>query len=91
MEPHSYSSSSSSFSFYYSDPDGVHKASSRSPKKAVAPPPPMPPRVYKVEPIEFRDVVQKLTSPPEYLDPRLKAMPAPRPNLSNPPPCSSRR
>ncbi|XP_050365451.1 uncharacterized protein LOC126783971 [Argentina anserina] len=35
-------------------------------KPAVAPLPPTPPRVYKVDPINFRDLVQKLTSAPEY-------------------------
>lgn len=76
MEPHS-------FSFHYSQPEqAVHKPS----KKAVAPPRPTQPQVYKVDPINFRDVVQKLTAAPEFQDRRLQAMPAPRPNLSNPPP-----
>ncbi|KAG6401219.1 hypothetical protein SASPL_138068 [Salvia splendens] len=30
-------------------------------KKPIAPLPPAPPRIYKVAPVEFKDVVQKLT------------------------------
>ncbi|EEF37124.1 uncharacterized protein LOC8283389 [Ricinus communis] len=34
-------------------------------KKPIAPLPPTPPRVYKVDPINFRDLVQKLTGAPD--------------------------
>ena len=30
-------------------------------KKPIAPLPPTPPKIYKVEPLEFKDVVQRLT------------------------------
>ncbi|KAJ8769344.1 hypothetical protein K2173_002548 [Erythroxylum novogranatense] len=32
-------------------------------KKPIAPLPPTPPRVYQVDPVNFRDLVQKLTGP----------------------------
>ncbi|XP_022149539.1 VQ motif-containing protein 29 [Momordica charantia] len=54
--------------------------------RAVAPLPPTPPQIYKVNPVDFRDVVQKLTAAPEFQDRRLQAMPAPRPS---PPPGSA--
>jgi hypothetical protein len=42
-------------------------------KPAVAPPlPPKPPKVYKVDPVNFRDVVQKLTGATEFQPPRLQ-------------------
>ena len=73
MEPHS-------FSFYCTDQGAsVQKTG----KKAVAPPRPTPPQVYKVDPINFRDVVQKLTAAPEFQDRRLQAMPPPRPNVAD--------
>ncbi|OMP01780.1 VQ motif-containing protein [Corchorus olitorius] len=36
-------------------------------KKPIAPLPPTPPKVYKVDPINFRDLVQKLTGAPEFM------------------------
>ena len=50
-------------------------------KKPIAPFPPTPPRVYKVDPINFRDLVQKLTGAP-------KKEPEPQPRLQRvaPPP-----
>ncbi|KAI9165803.1 hypothetical protein LWI28_020793 [Acer negundo] len=36
-------------------------------KPAIAPLPPTRPRVYKVDPVNFRDLVQKLTGAPEFL------------------------
>ncbi|CAN4121452.1 unnamed protein product [Withania somnifera] len=35
-------------------------------KQPIAPLPPTPPKIYKVEPINFKDVVQMLTSAPEF-------------------------
>ncbi|GMN34281.1 hypothetical protein TIFTF001_004609 [Ficus carica] len=35
-------------------------------KKPVAPLPPTPPRVYKVDPVNFRGLVQRLTAAPEF-------------------------
>ncbi|KAL4376478.1 hypothetical protein GQ457_02G008480 [Hibiscus cannabinus] len=35
-------------------------------KKPIAPFPPTPPKVYTVDPIHFRDLVQKLTGSPEF-------------------------
>lgn len=35
-------------------------------KKPIAPLPPTPPKIYKVDPMEFKDVVQKLTGAPEF-------------------------
>lgn len=34
-------------------------------KKPISPLPPTPPKIYKVEPVEFKDVVQKLTGAAE--------------------------
>ena len=36
-------------------------------KKPIAPLPPTPPKFYKVDPINFRDLVQKLTGAPEFM------------------------
>lgn len=35
-------------------------------KKPIAPMPATPPKIYKVEPVDFRDVVQRLTAAPEF-------------------------
>ncbi|GKU94924.1 hypothetical protein SLEP1_g8345 [Rubroshorea leprosula] len=35
-------------------------------KKPIAPQPPTAPRVYKVEPVNFRNLVQKLTGAPKF-------------------------
>ncbi|XP_042029757.1 VQ motif-containing protein 29-like [Salvia splendens] len=35
-------------------------------KKPIAPMPATPPKIYKVEPVDFRDVVQSLTAAPEF-------------------------
>ncbi|KAL6227515.1 hypothetical protein ACLB2K_001472 [Fragaria x ananassa] len=68
-----YSSSSSITSkqaplpYHHSSLHSVKKNSAKPWRKpAVAPLLPTPPRVYKVDPINFRDLVQKLTSAPEY-------------------------
>ncbi|XP_062011018.1 uncharacterized protein LOC133727455 [Rosa rugosa] len=55
--------------YHHSSLHSVKKNSAKPWRKpAVAPLPPTPPRVYKVDPINFRDLVQKLTSAPEYLN-----------------------
>ncbi|EOX91740.1 hypothetical protein QUC31_003262 [Theobroma cacao] len=45
----------------------VRKPLAKPWKKPIAPLPPTPPRVYKVDPINFRDLVQKLTGAPEFM------------------------
>lgn len=39
----------------------VRKSNLKPSKKPIAPLPPTPPRIYQVDPINFRDLVQKLT------------------------------
>lgn len=46
-------------------------------KKPIAPLPPTPPKIYQVEPSNFKEVVQKLTSIPEFQPRRLKDMAPP--------------
>ncbi|KAG8384253.1 hypothetical protein BUALT_Bualt04G0098900 [Buddleja alternifolia] len=46
-------------------------------KKPIAPMPPTPPKIYKVNPADFRDVVQKLTGATEYLPTRLREVAPP--------------
>ena len=60
-------------------------------KKPIAPLPPTPPRVYKVDPINFRDLVQKLTGAPEPVpepqpqhQPRLQSVAPPPLDLAQP-------
>ncbi|GMI68762.1 hypothetical protein HRI_000545500 [Hibiscus trionum] len=45
----------------------VRKPLSKPWKKPIAPFPPTPPKVYTVDPINFRDLVQKLTGSPEFM------------------------
>ncbi|XP_059643957.1 VQ motif-containing protein 29-like [Cornus florida] len=92
MEPYSYTSSSSSSSTYLhkqekkfkppssfqSSLHSVRKQPAKMSKKPIAPLPPTPPRVYKVEPVNFREVVQELTGAPEFQSRRLQ-------NLAPPP------
>ncbi|KAI6695080.1 hypothetical protein NL676_022790 [Syzygium grande] len=47
----------------------VRKAPANLSKKLTAPQPPNPTRVYKVEPINFRELMQKLTGVPSRLPP----------------------
>ena len=48
----------------------VRKSQTKPSKKApVAPPPPTPVKVYKVHPMNFRDLVQQLTAAPEFAPP----------------------
>ncbi|CAM8989373.1 unnamed protein product [Rhodiola kirilowii] len=76
-----YTSSSSTKTSYPSDPlHSVRKPMYKPWRKPVAAPPlpPNPTRVYKVKPIEFKDVVQKLTGAPEFQPSRLQTVaPAP--------------
>ncbi|XP_030538931.1 uncharacterized protein LOC115747035 [Rhodamnia argentea] len=60
----------------------VRKAPAKPWKKPTAPLPPNPTRVYKVEPINFRELVQKLTGAPS----RLPQPPARRLQEAAPPP-----
>lgn len=77
MEAYSSSSSSNKVPYYSSSLHSVRKPTPAKPwKKPVAPLPPTPPRVYKVDPINFRDLVQKLTAAPEF---QLESRPAPQP------------
>lgn len=50
-------------------------------KKPIAPLPPTPPKIYQVEPSNFKEVVQKLTSIPEFQPRRLQDMAPPPLNL----------
>lgn len=45
----------------------VRKPFSKPWKKPIAPFPPTPPKVYKVDPINFRELVKKLTGAPEFM------------------------
>ncbi|XP_062101694.1 uncharacterized protein LOC133807392 [Humulus lupulus] len=84
MEAYSYSSSSSTSNntkvpYYSSSLHSVRKSAPAKPwKKPVAPLPPTPPRVYKVDPINFRGLVQKLTAAPEF---QLESSSPPQPQL----------
>ncbi|XP_073298282.1 uncharacterized protein [Primulina huaijiensis] len=53
-------------------------------KKPIAPLPPTPPKIYKVDPLAFKDVVQKLTSAQEFQPTRLQEVAPPPLNLSPP-------
>ncbi|KAB2058276.1 hypothetical protein ES319_A11G224700v1 [Gossypium barbadense] len=45
----------------------VRKPLAKPWKKPIAPLPPTPPRVYRVDPVNFRDLVQKLTGAPQFM------------------------
>ncbi|XVE86970.1 hypothetical protein DITRI_Ditri18aG0078500 [Diplodiscus trichospermus] len=45
----------------------VRKPLAKPWKKPIAPLPPTPPKVYRVDPVNFRDLVQKLTGSPEFV------------------------
>lgn len=68
-----FSSSSSSSSKvpqpFYASLHSVRKPMAKPWKKPIAPLPPTPPKVYRVDPINFRDLVQKLTGAPEFMSP----------------------
>ncbi|WOG93000.1 hypothetical protein DCAR_0312279 [Daucus carota subsp. sativus] len=50
-------------------------------KKPIAPLPPTPPKIYQVEPSNFKEVVQRLTSIPEFQPRRLQDLAPPPLNL----------
>ncbi|XP_065875362.1 uncharacterized protein [Euphorbia lathyris] len=58
-------SQSQSQSFISSSLHSVRKSNVKPSKKPIAPLPPTPPRVYKVDPMNFRDLVRKLTGAAE--------------------------
>lgn len=60
-------------------------------KQPIAPMPPTPPKIYKVDPVDFRDVVQRLTAEPEFQRTRLREVAPPPLSLSHshPPPSPS--
>lgn len=45
----------------------VRKPLAKPWKKPIAPFPPTPPKVYRVDPVNFRDLVQKLTGAPPFM------------------------
>ncbi|KAL8546471.1 hypothetical protein ACS0TY_006272 [Phlomoides rotata] len=53
-------------------------------KKPIAPLPPTPPKIYKVGPFEFKEVVQKLTGAPDFQQTRLQEVAPPPLSLSQP-------
>ncbi|PIN16922.1 hypothetical protein CDL12_10420 [Handroanthus impetiginosus] len=53
-------------------------------KKPIAPMPPTRPKVYKVDPVNFKDVVQKLTGAREFHPTRLQEVAPPPLSLSPP-------
>lgn len=97
MEAYSSSSSSSSTTYlslnsqetkrmkqpypFQSSLHSVRKPQVKPWKKPIAPLPPTPPRVYKVESAKFREVVQQLTGAPEFQSRRLQSVAPPPLNL----------
>lgn len=73
MDSYSHTSSNSSSSkskplpSFHSSLHSVRKPPAKLMKKPIAPLPPTPPRVYKVDSINFKAVVQRLTSQPRRL------------------------
>ncbi|KAL8472874.1 hypothetical protein ACS0TY_029262 [Phlomoides rotata] len=53
-------------------------------KKSIAPMPPVPPKIYKVDRVDFRDVVQSLTAAPGFQRRRLQEVAPPPLSLSPP-------
>lgn len=53
-------------------------------KKPIAPLPPTPPKIYQVDSTNFKQVVQRLTSVPEFQPRRLQDVAPPPLNLSTP-------
>uniref|UniRef100_A0A9I9CSF5 VQ domain-containing protein n=1 Tax=Cucumis melo TaxID=3656 RepID=A0A9I9CSF5_CUCME len=74
------------FSTYSNNNNNIHcvrKPMAKPWKKpAIAPLPPTRPRVYKVDPINFRGLVQKLTGLAELRSPRLQKMAPPPLDIS---------
>ncbi|CAK7339735.1 unnamed protein product [Dovyalis caffra] len=72
---------------YHSSLHSIRKPQMKPWKKPIAPLPPTPPRVYKVDPINFRDLVQKLTGAPEpepQTQPRFQSVAPPPLDLARP-------
>ncbi|CAI9780799.1 unnamed protein product [Fraxinus pennsylvanica] len=98
MDSHSGSSSSSNkiYSYreeekrdklasnFYSALHSVRKLPMKQVKKPIAPFPPTPPKIYKVDPVNFKEVVQKLTSATESQSTRLQEVAPPPLSLSPP-------
>ncbi|KAL6277503.1 hypothetical protein ACE6H2_021104 [Prunus campanulata] len=73
-------SNSTSLPYQQSSLHSVRRSLSKPWRKpAVAPLPPTPPRIYKVDPINFKDLVQSLTGPLESLEARSLQSVAPAP------------
>ncbi|XP_059306568.1 uncharacterized protein LOC132058015 [Lycium ferocissimum] len=52
---------------YHSSLHGVRRRPAKPmTKQPIAPMPPTPPKIYRVEPVNFKEVVQMLTSAPEF-------------------------
>lgn len=65
------SNSKQSIPSYFASLHSIQKDPKKPLKKLpIAPFPPTPPKIYKVDPINFRDLVQKLTAAPEFLQTR---------------------
>ncbi|KAL9378712.1 hypothetical protein Peur_030047 [Populus x canadensis] len=76
---------------YHLSLHSIRKPQMKPCKKPIAPLPPTPRRVYKVDPINFRDLVQKLTGAPEpepvpepQHQPRLQSVAPPPLDLAKP-------
>ncbi|KAI8534744.1 hypothetical protein RHMOL_Rhmol10G0120500 [Rhododendron molle] len=63
---------------FHSSLHSVRKLSTKIMKEPIAPLPRTPRRVYKVDPLNFKQLVQKLTAAPEFQSRRLASV-APRP------------
>ncbi|XP_057501626.1 VQ motif-containing protein 29-like [Actinidia eriantha] len=80
MESQSYSSSSSTNkpppppSHFHSTLHSVRKIPAKTWKKPIAPLPPTLPRIYKVAPIDFKQIVQKLTGGHDLQSHRLQSV-----------------
>ncbi|XP_059307000.1 uncharacterized protein LOC132058552 [Lycium ferocissimum] len=52
---------------YYSSLHGVRRLPAKPmTKQPIAPLPPTPPKIYRVEPVNFKEIVQMLTAAPEF-------------------------
>ncbi|XP_031260571.1 uncharacterized protein LOC116118737 [Pistacia vera] len=67
---------------YHSSLHAVRKAPLKPWKKPIAPLPPTRPKVYKVDPVNFLDLVQKLTGSSECQSQRLKRVAPPPLNVA---------
>ncbi|KAI8032001.1 VQ motif-containing protein 29 [Camellia lanceoleosa] len=74
---------------YHSSLHSVRKLPAKPWKKPIAPLPPIPPRVYKVDHVDFKQVVQKLTAAPEFQPRRLQSVAPPPLSLSTPTPAAA--